>query len=219
MKDLCQKSIDAGFFGDNGSVFARLADCTEQIDTSAAGVLAARKILEEGISKFPTSQDITIGLINNYNKSGEDSEKVFQLLDKAKANDPTNASLYSFTGEVLSKIGKFEEAKKAFNDCIEKFPDYEWGFIGMGNLYAKISNEVNEKMQDATLDNETYEKLLGEKIEAIKGCIEFYEKAYDLSKDEGLKKNLASSLKSNNFMLRDEDPKYLAAYEKYKALE
>lgn len=219
MTDLCKKSLDVNYYGDNGSIFARFAEATEQLDTSETGRLAARKILEEGIAKFPASQDITIGLINNYNKGGEDSDKVFQLLDRAKANDPTNASLYSFTGEVLAQVGRYDDAVKAFNDCIAKFPDYEWGYIGMGNLYAKISNEANEKMNDSSLDNNAYNKLVEEKLEAIKGCIENYEKAFELTKDEALKANLASSLKSNNFMLRDEDPKYMAAYEKYKAYE
>jgi tetratricopeptide (TPR) repeat protein len=219
MTDLCKKSLDVNYYGDNGSIFARFAEATEQLDTSETGRLAARKILEEGIAKFPASQDITIGLINNYNKGGEDSDKVFQLLDRAKANDPTNASLYSFTGEVLAQVGRYDDAVKTFNDCIAKFPDYEWGYIGMGNLYAKISNEANEKMNDSSLDNNAYNKLFDEKVEAIKGCIENYEKAFELTKDEALKANLASSLKSNNFMLRDEDPKYMAAYEKYKAYE
>ena len=125
-KELFEKCYNLGYYYEGGEVFAKLAD----VDT-----LNTKKYLEEGFEKFPQSQSILIGLINYYLKSNESTDRLFELLDKAKANEPNNASLFYVEGNIRSQLGDTENAVKAYRKCAEINPEYEYGFIGEGTMY------------------------------------------------------------------------------------
>ena len=52
----------------------------------------------------------------------------------------------------------------------------------------------------------------------LKGGIEPFEKAYELSKDEVVKSSIAEYLKNIYYRFRDQDAKYQAGYDKYQAI-
>lgn len=206
-KTFFHKCYEAGYYAEGGEIFAKLAD----VDT-----VNTKKYLEEGFEKFPQSQSILIGLINYYIKSGESTDRLFALLDKAKANEPDNASLYYVEGNIRAQLGDIEKAVEAYEKCNVINPNYEFGFIGEGIMFYNQALEVQNKAY-AELDDAKYQALLDEFEQDLKNCIAPFEKAYALSKDENIKISIAEYLKNAYYRFREQSPEYLAAYEKYNA--
>lgn len=213
-KEYFNKCRSISYYGEEGDVYARLAAFEEQEGNKEASL----KLLEEGFVAFPKSQSILIGLINAYNTEGGNTDRLFELLSVARQNEPNNASLWYVEGDIRLKMTppQVEEAFAAYDKCIEIDPNYEYGYIGKGvylyNRAAEISEQASNEYDDAK-----YAVLEAEFHKALKGCIEPFEKAYEISKDESLKLSVAEYIKSACFRFR-EDPEYLAKYEKYNAI-
>lgn len=211
-KGLFEQCLANGYAYKDGEVYAKLAEIAAKEENQEA----QQKYLEDGFAAFPSSQSILVGLINFYIATGKDTNRLFSLLDQAKANEPGNVSLYYVEGNVYDKLGNEEKAIEAYRKCAQVNPEYEWGYVGEGLLlYNKsmvIAQEADNEMDDAK-----YAVLL-EKYEAtIKSCIEPFEKALEITKDESLKGSLAQYLKSACYRFR-EDPTYSGKYEKYSKM-
>ena len=217
-KDAFEKCLKIGYAAEGGEVYSRIADVATKLDTSAAGQEVARKYLEEGFTKYPESQSILIGLINYYVSSGSNTDKLFELLDQAKAKDPKNASIYYVEGNVHSKLGETEKAIEAYKKCSEIDPNYEYGYVGEGLLYFNQAVELEKKAQDE-LDDKKYVALVQEFEKTLKKCVDPFEKAIEITKDDQVKSSIASYLKNICYRLQDDpDPKYKQGYEKYSAM-
>ena len=184
-KGYFEKCLDLGYFAKDGETFSKLADCVANLDTTAAGKALQKDYLEKGFAKFPQSQSIMIGLINYYIKSGDDTDKLFSLIDAAKVNEPGNASLYYVEGNARAQLGQIDEAVKAYEKCVEVDPNYEYGFIGEGIMFYNEAAKIQEEAKNE-LDDNKYMALVQKFETSLKGCIEPFEKAYALSKDESI---------------------------------
>ena len=204
-KPLFEKCYSLGYYYEGGEVFAKLAE----VDT-----LNTKKYLEEGFEKFPQSQSILIGLINYYLKSGDSTDRLFELLDKAKANEPNNASLYYVEGNIRSQLGQTDEAVKAYEKCAEINPEYEFGYIGEGTMFYNKAIELQSAAQ-AELDDAKYMALVKEFEDALKSCIAPFEKAFEITKDNAVKVGVSEYLKNIYYRFREESAENLANYEKY----
>ncbi|MBQ9184368.1 MAG: tetratricopeptide repeat protein [Bacteroidales bacterium] len=204
------RCYEMGYYSDNGDVFARLSDINMHLGDS----LKAKNYLEEGFQKFPQSQAILIGLINYYIGSGDGTDKLFELIDQAKKNEPNNASLYYVEGNIYSQLGEVEKADQAYEKCAEINPEYEFGYIGKGIMYYNLAVDAQNKANDE-YDDAKYNELAKQFEAYLKGCIEPFEKAFSITKDESLKPSIAEFLKNAYFRFRDESPENQAAYEKY----
>ncbi|MDD6052692.1 MAG: hypothetical protein PUB91_02615 [Bacteroidales bacterium] len=206
-KGFYQQCLGLGYYSD-GELYAKLAD----VDPDNT-----KKYLEEGFSKFPESQSILIGLINYYMSSEESTDRLFELLDVAKKNEPDNASLYYVEGNIHTQLKDYEKAAAAYKRCAEVNPSYEFGYIGAGIMYYNLAVELQEQAQ-AELDDAKYMKLAADFEKTLKSCIEPFEKAFEVTKDEQIKLSVAEYLKNACYRFRDEDAKYQAAYDKYSAV-
>lgn len=204
-KDLFEKCYNLGYYYEGGEVFARLAE----VDT-----LNTKKYLEEGFSKFPQSQSILIGLINYYLKNNEDTETLFGLLDKAKANEPNNASLFYVEGNIRAQLGQIDKAVVAYEECAKINPEYEYGFIGEGTMFYNRAIELQTKAQEE-IDDAKYMALVKEFEESLKSCIAPFEKAFEITKDANIKAGIASYLKNAFYRFREESAENQTKYEKY----
>ncbi len=204
---LLEKCYDMGYYSE-GEVFAKLA---------AVDTLNTKKYLEEGFAAFPQNQSILIGLINYYLSHDEGTDRLFELLDKAKVNEPDNPSLYYVEGNIHGQLGEIDQAVASYRKCAEIDPNYEYGYIGEGVLYYNRAIEVSTKAQDEMDDNK-YMLLVAEFEKDLQSCIEPFEKAYNLSKDNGIRVNIAEYLKNAFYRFRDQDPVYQAGYDKYNEI-
>lgn len=206
-----EKCANIGYYGDDGVVYYKLSE----IATKKGDQAESLRLLQEGFVKMPESQMLLIGLINYYVTSGENSDEIFVLLDKAKANDPSNVSLYQVEGDIHKKLGETDQALASYDKCISIDPNYEYGYIGKGILYYDQAVEyqalANEEMDDAKW------KVLDEKFEeSLKACIPPFEKAFDVTKDETVKKGVSEYLKNACYRFISEGDEYQQKYDKYK---
>lgn len=213
-KKYFEKCLGIGYYAKDGEVYSKLADCVSKLDTTAAGKALQKDYLEKGFAKFPQSQSVMIGLINYYISSGEDTDKLFTLIDAAKVNEPDNASLFYVEGNARAQLGQIDEAVKAYEKCVEVNPNYEFGFIGEGIMFYNEAVKIQEEAQNE-LDDNKYMALVQKFETYLKSCIDPFEKAFNMTKDESIKASLAEYLKNSFYRFREEDPKYQAGYEKY----
>ena len=202
-------SKDNGYFGEAGEVYAKLSDIAAKLGDKDASF----KYLEDGAKMFPGSQSILVGLINHYVASGDNPQKVFELLDRAKVNEPNNASLYYVEGNILLQLGEDERAMAAYDKCSEIDPNYEYGYIGKGVALYNRAVDLQDKAAKE-MDNDKYQKLAAEFESSLKGCIEPFEKAFEVTRDEGVKHSICQYLKNACFRFREEGD-YQAKYDKY----
>ena len=218
-KGLFEKCLAANYYYEGGEVFAKLAD----IYTNMEDKTAARDILEQGFSKFPQSQSILIGLINYYLTNNEDPNRLFELISLAKKNEPDNASLYYVEGNIYIELRKADPSKgdeyvakavEAYDACSGINPEYEFGYIGKGIMYYNIAIELQDKAS-AELDDAKWVQLNKQFSEALKNALTPFEAAYNMSKDDSLKVNIAEYLKNIYYRFSSDSDEYMAGYKKY----
>ena len=211
-KSFFDKCFNLGYLN-KGETYAKLADVADRLGDK----VASKNYLDEGAAKFPESESLLIGLINYYISSGENAEELFNLFKKAQAAEPSNASLYYVEGNARAKMGQNEEAIAAYDKAIEVNPNYEWGYIGKGiklyDMAVDIQEKASQEMNDAK-----YMALMGEFEKTLKACIEPFEKGFEITQDDEIKKNIAEYLKNACFRFRSEGGEFQAKYEKYNAV-
>lgn len=212
-KGFFEEGIAKGYAGENGESYAKLAD----ICTKLGKADESKGYLEQGFKLYPQSQSILVGLINYYVTSGENTDRLFELLDEAKKNEPTNASLYYVEGNIRSKLGQFDEAVAAYDKCSVIDPKYAYGYIGKGILFYDHAVDLQTKASSET-DDAKYMALMGEFEKSLKDCIEPFEKAFDMTKEADVQASIAEYLKNACYRFRMEDASYQAKYDKYAAI-
>ena len=201
--------IEASYLAD-GEVYAKLADCQFNL----ADTTAAVSTLEKGFAEFPENQSVLIGLINFYLESGDDTDRLFELLDLAKQNEPSNASLYYVEGNIHKELGEIDAAVAAYLKSNEINPEYEFGLIGIGQMYYDQAIEFQEEAQNE-FDDTKYQALVAQFETALKNAIEPFEKAYAVTKDKDIKVGIAEYLKNIYYRFRDQGQEYADNYAKY----
>ena len=205
-----EQCLEAGYYYEGGEVFAKLADVYTNLGDAKKGA----EVLEQGFVKFPQSQSILIGLINYYMTSGENTDRLFVLIDEAKKNEPDNASLYYVEGNIYKELKQNDKAIEAYMACAEINPAYEFGYIGAGILYYEEAVDLSQKASEEYDDNK-YMALVEQFEQALLNALEPFEKAYDVTKDESLKVNIAEYLKNIYYRFISKGEQYEAGYKKY----
>ncbi len=209
-KNFFEKCIDVKYYYEDGEVFAKLGDVYSKLGDGKKGA----EVLEQGFVMYPQSQSILIGLINYYISSGENTDRLFVLIDEAKKNEPTNASLYYVEGNIYKELKQIDNAVAAYLKCSEINPEYEYGYIGAGVLYYEHAIELQEQAANE-LDDAKYMAIVKDFETALKNALDPFEKAYAVSKDQQLKVSIAEYLKNIYYRFSSEGAEYEAGYKKY----
>ncbi len=209
-KNFFEKCLEVKYYYEGGEVFAKLGDVYMKLGDAKKGA----ETLEQGFVMFPQSQSILIGLINYYIESGENTNRLFELIDEAKKNEPNNASLYYVEGNIYKELKQNDKAIESYYKCAEINPAYEFGYIGAGILYYELAIELQEKAANE-LDDAKYNAIVKDFETALKNALEPFEKAYAVSKDNSLKVSIAEYLKNIYYRFSSEGAEYEAGYRKY----
>ena len=222
-KGYFDECLKHNYYHEDGEVFSKLSDIYNNLGQAEKSV----KILEEGFAKFPQSQSILIGLINYYLTNNENPDRLFELIALAKQNEPNNASLYYVEGNIYvellkanaEKAAEYEaKAVEAYDACSKINPQYEFGHIGKGIMYYNIALDLQEKASDPSLSWKAWEDMNKLFSEYLKKCVEPFETAYNISKDDALKVNIADFLKNVYYRFYDEGPEWKTGYDKYSTV-
>jgi len=209
-KNLFEKCLANNYYYENGEVYAKLGDVYFNLGDKAKGV----ETLETGFVKFPQSQSILIGLINYYLESGENTDRLFELIGQAKQNEPNNVSLYYVEGNIHKQLGDFDKALAAYKECATVDPNYDFGYHGQGALLYDKAVELSEKAQNE-LDDAKYQALVKEYEQVLLDAIEPFEKAFEISQNIQVKLNAAEYLKNIYYRFSSVEDKYMEGYKKY----
>ena len=207
-----EKCKDLGYYG-GGEVYNKLSEIAAAKGDKEASVA----YLQEGFEKFPNSQSILVGLINYYMTAGDQSEKLFELLQAARQNDPNNVSIVRAQGQVYEKMGKIDEAVAAYRECSTIDPNYADGFIGEGLLYYNLADKIAEQAQNE-LNDKKYESLLAKLKESLRNSLPAFQKAYEICTDPAQKVGVGRYIKDIAFRLRNDGDEYMKIYETYNQL-
>ena len=209
-KNLFEKCLANNYYYENGEVYAKLGDIYFNLGDKAKGV----ETLETGFVKFPQSQSILIGLFNYYLESGENTDRLFELIGQAKQNEPNNVSLYYVEGNIHKQLGDFDKALAAYKECATVDPNYDFGYHGQGALLYDKAVELSEKAQNE-LDDAKYQALVKEYEQVLLDAIEPFEKAFEVSQNIQVKLNAAEYLKNIYYRFSSVEDKYMEGYKKY----
>ena len=199
------------FYGEDGEIYAKLA----VIQTEKGDKESAIKILEDGFTKYPESQSILLSLINRYIEGKKDPARLFEMINIAKKNDPTNASLWYVEGNIKKELGDDEGAIASYNKSSEINPAFEYGYIGIGQTYYDKAIKIQEAAQNE-MDDAKYMALVKEFEDALKSCITYFEKGFELTTYNDVKVGICEYIKNASFRFREEEP-YKSIYEKYNS--
>lgn len=209
-KSMFERCLRYNYYGEEGDVYGKLAEIADKTGDKKAQVA----YLEDAFLMFPNSQAILVGLINYYVNSGENTDRLFELIDSAKKNEPNNASLYYVEGNILLKLGFEDRAVTSYETCAKINPDYEFGYIGEGQLFYNKAVAIQEQASNE-LDDNKYMQLVVEFERALKSCIPAFEGAFRTTKDSAIKLAVAEYLKNACFRFRTESEEFSAKYNKY----
>ena len=205
----------ANNYTSEGNIYANLSE----IALAKADTLAAKNYLATGLTSYPDNASILTNLINLYLATNEDPAKIVELLDEAKKAMPDNPSLYYVEGNIYAGIKDYEKALAAYEKGIEINPNYDMAYYGKANVALKQADDIIDEREALDVrEYKKYDELTAKVIEIYKGAIEPFEKCYEVSQIPEVKAAAADFLKRLNFQLRNEDPKFQAAYEKWNAI-
>ena len=220
-QQLYEKCIENEYYGE-GDVVLRLA----MLYGNNGDKAAQKQILELGFAKLPDNKDILLNLIEYYQRNDEDPAKLFDLIAVAKQTDTTNPYPYYAEGLTYEQLSKADLAKAdeyiakaaaAFDACSTVDPNYEWGYVGKGQLYYNRA-VVLQELASAELDDAKWVKLNKQLVESLKNAIEPMEKAYEISQNNEIKMYAADLLKTIYYRFVTESPEYEAKYNKYNEI-
>ena len=81
-------------------------------------------------------------------------------------------------------------------------------------MYYNLAIELQEKAS-AELDDAKWVQLNKQFTEALKNGIDPFEKAYNVSKDDSIRVNIAEYLKNIYYRFSSDGPEYMEGYKKY----
>lgn len=208
------KCLANGYYSD-GNIYANLSDCA----LAKADTVAAKSFLATGLTAYPDNASILTNLINLYLQTKEDPAKIVELLDEAKKAMPDNPSLYYVEGNIFTGIKDYEKAIAAYDKGLEVDPNYDMAYYGKANVALKQGEDIVDEMNALDVREwKKYDELSAKLTDVYISALEPFEKCYEVSKIPEVKAAAADYLKRLNFQLRNVDPKYQQAYEKWNSV-
>lgn len=208
------KCLENGFLSE-GNIYANLSECA----LAQADTLKAKNYLATGLTAFPDNAAILTNLINLYLQTNEDPAKIVELLDEAKKAMPDNPSLFYVEGNIYTGIKKYDEAIAAYDNGLKINDKYDMCYYGKANVALKKGEDIVEEMNALDVREwKKYDELAAKLTEVYISALEPFEKCYEVSSIPEVKAAAADYLKRLNFQLRNVDPKYQEAYEKWNGV-
>ena len=208
------KCLSNGFLSE-GNIYANLSECA----LAQADTLKAKNYLATGLTAFPDNAAILTNLINLYLQTNEDPAKIVELLDEAKKAMPDNPSLYYVEGNIYTGIKKYDEAIAAYDNGLKINDKYDMCYYGKANVALKKGEDIVEEMNALDVKEwKKYDELAAKLTDVYVSALEPFEKCYEVSQIPEVKAAAADYLKRLNFQLRNVDPKYQQAYEKWNGI-
>jgi tetratricopeptide (TPR) repeat protein len=209
-KKYFEKCVEVGYYAEEGNLFPALAEVYMKLGDEEKGV----ETLQKGFELFPENANLLVGLINYYLPKEGGEADLLSLIEQAKKAMPDNASIYRVEGDIFKRIGDFEKAEAAYRQSIAITPEAPEAYISLGGFFIDRGNEFFNKGQE-TFDQKEYEALMEQYEQMLIVSLEPLEKAYALMPEGDFKREIANTIKSVCFVLRNKEAKYQEMYDLY----
>ena len=209
-KKYFEKCVEVGYYAEEGNLFPALAEVYMKLGDEEKGV----ETLQKGFELYPENANLLVGLINYYLPKEGGEADLLSLIEQAKKAMPDNASIYRVEGDIFKRIGDFEKAEAAYRQSIAIAPEAPEAYISLGGFFIDRGNEFFNKGQE-TFDQKEYEALMEQYEQMLIVSLEPLEKAYALMPEGDFKREIANTIKSVCFVLRNKEAKYQEMYDLY----
>jgi tetratricopeptide (TPR) repeat protein len=172
----------------------------------------AESVLQGLQSKFPNDKGVTLQLIDLYIKSNKNAEAQ-KYIQVAKADDPTNYSLYYAAGIIYLNENKYDEAIPELTKSIELKGDLYDTQYGLGAAYINKAAEMFKKANDI-VDVKAYTAAIDDANAVYAKALPYIEKAHELKPDDTF---AMQNLMELYYRLKAKDPSYGPKYDAIKA--
>ncbi|KOS05344.1 hypothetical protein AM493_04340 [Flavobacterium akiainvivens] len=140
-----------------------------------------------------------VGLIiaeANFYLTAKDYDGYKRLINEAVAKQPNNADLFYNLAAVSAQTNA-KEAEANYKKAIEIKPDYQLAYVRLGDLMLMDEESLTKQMNDlgnSAADNKKYAELKKQKETNYKAAVGYYEKAYNLDKNDQYTIGMLASL-------------------------
>ena len=163
--------------------------------------------LKKMFQLYPDDKDVIMQLVDFYINQNK-PEDAHSYIDKAKATNPNDHSLWWAEGVIYMRQDKYDDAINSLGKSIElKGDQYDTQF-NMGVCYYNKAVELFQKANEI-MDVKKYNEAVGQANVVFIKAIPYFEKAHNLKPDEV---DALKNLKELYFRLRTVNPDYEAKY-------
>jgi len=142
----------------------------------------AESVLTGLEDKFPGDKNVKLNLIDLYIESGKNDDAL-RLLGEAKAEDPSNFSLFFAEGIIYLNMLKYDEAIASLEKSVELNPEFFETQYGVGAAYINKASEMFTKANDI-MDVNEYSAAVDEATAVFAKALPFMEKADQLKPND-----------------------------------
>lgn len=182
---------------------------------------AAKEILRDGITEYPTNNNIIETLLQYYNEDeNSNPADIIPMVRRAIAKDPSNAALHLGMGRIHAKLGDLDNAIASMQTAVSLTPADFYANFYLGDTFLEkatiLEGELNKLPFPTTADAKAaYDQALKNVNKAFADAIAPLEVAYSLNPKEIA---TVERLKNVTFRLRDESADMKAKYDKFNGL-
>lgn len=175
----------------------------------------AKRVLEEGLAKYPDNANIIECMTDVYVALGENPADIVPIVEEAIAKDPTSTALWNGLGRVYERLGDIDKSIAAFEHVAELQPEDFVANYSVGLLYIRRADDMMTEANARTYTGQAeYNAEIEKVFNVYKKSVAPLEKAHAINPTEVVTVEL---LKSVTFRLRDMDG-MMEKYEKYNEL-
>jgi len=147
-----------------------------EVENAISAVEEAREIDPKDINMILTQANLLLKL--------DKKDEFAALMKEAILQDPNNPMLHFNVGVINQQQGNMEEAKNYYNKAIELDTNYADAYINLGAVLLEKDKELVEQMNNNLSNFKKYDAIKAKQLELYREVLPFYEKAYELKKDD-----------------------------------
>ena len=215
------KALAAGYTDEKGDIYQFIYHAYNgQTDSAVreANMQRAKQLLMEGLSKFPSNDNIIAALIDVYTAGdnvGDPSELV-EMIDAALQRDPKNRDMWFGRGKVFYNLKNYDESIVSFQKVLELEPTNAQAAFFLGYFHIAKGDAMSEEINKRDYKSSAEWKADSQKVtDVYKQAIPYLEKAFELNPKDF---STIETLKILTFRLRDEEEGMTEKYTKYNKL-
>ncbi|MDR1699252.1 MAG: hypothetical protein LBR75_05470 [Prevotellaceae bacterium] len=141
------------------------------------------KAIKAAFDKNPESKRLINSMLDYYSIMKNDPEKALEFVDKAIALQPDNVIYYTIKGQLLSRLGRTDDALAVFQKVAELEPNNTEAYIGMASIFTAAGDRLGEEA-NAIKENAAYEAKMAERKAMFTKAIPYLEKVRQLDSQD-----------------------------------